>query len=556
MNKGLFQPLAAVGLVLLTLFAACGGERGTGTSTAGLEGSKKGRQRDAGVAEIESWVDVYYPEAAQPGYTMLLYRRRHPTLIDMNGRIVHAWPEVRAAGRVRLLADGSILVIGQDGAVRQYDWEGEPLWEFRLEGDDFPHHDLIQLASGARLVLAHDIQERLDYLVEVTREGEIVWRWDAAEHLADELSRAGDVVNRTHINSVHEIGENRWWAGGDTRFRPGNILISARNLNAIYVIDKTSGAVVWTYYGELDHQHEALMVPAGRPGAGNILVFNNGLRDLHHYRRSSVLELDPSDGSTVWSYQAPSFFSSTGGTQQSLANGNLLITSSRGGRIFEVDRQGKIVWQLSPTYKPMRVERYPYDHTPQLAALPRPAEERVERRNPRRHVDEDLYTFALPHQTRDLKVGDRELTALKETTICRRLLLPERPELSVGWGVKPRKGQPPREVEVSLAVTVKPEGDGEPRVVLAREERFQLGGEDPTPLSEPERIGLEEFGLQAVELCLSALGTGERPAPPVFFWGPPGVRSSNRTVAEQSEAVDPAVKAVQDKHLKALGYID
>ncbi len=313
---------------------------------------------------------------------------------------------------------------------------------------------------------------------------------------------------------------------------------------------------MWRYYGQLDHQHEALMVPAGHPGAGNILVFNNGLRDLYEYRVSSIIELDPRDGSTVWSYEAPSFYSSTGGTQQSLANGNVLVTSSRGGRIFEVTREGRIVWQLSPSYNPMRVERYPYDHTPQLAALPAPLPQRVERRNPRRHVDEDLYTFALPHQTRTIQLGgDQELRALKESTVCRRLLLPERPELSIGYGVRPRKSQPQREVEVSLAVTIKPEGGGQPRVLMAREELFALSDEEPA-LGERQRLGLEDYALQPVELCLSALGPGERPAPPVFFWSPPRVQSTHRVLAEQTETVDPEVRAVQDRHLKALGYID
>lgn len=546
--KGLLQPLTATGLICLTLLSGCGTGSETDETAAG------GRQAAAG--EIESWLDVYYPEAAQPGYTLLLYKRRQPTLIDMNGRVVHTWPQVRVAGRARLLTDGSILAIAQDGAVRQHGWDGELLWEFRLEGEDFPHHDLIELASGARLVLAHDMEKRLDYLVEVTRDGEVTWRWDAAEHLAGELPRAGEVVNRTHVNSVHELAENRWWAAGDERFRPGNLLISARNLNAVYLLDKASGAVVWTYYGRLDHQHEALMVPEGRPGAGNVLVFNNGLRDLYDYRKSSILEIDASDGSTVWSYESPSFFSSTGGTQQSLANGNLLITSSRGGRIFEIDRRGKIVWQLSPSYKPMRVKRYPYDYTPQLAALGAPVEERVERRNPRRHVDEDLYTFALPHQTRAIQIGDEELRTLKESTICRRVVLPERPELTIGWGVKPRPNQPEREVEVSLAVTLKPEENGEPRVVLAREERFRLGGEGPPRLPERERIGLGEYAFQAVELCFSALGRDDRPAPPVFFWSSPTLRNSHREMTEQIETVDPTVKEVQEKHLRALGYID
>ena len=39
----------------------------------------------------------------------------------------------------------------------------------------------------------------------------------------------------THINSVFELTDNRWFDAGDGRFRPGNVLVSARNLNAIFI---------------------------------------------------------------------------------------------------------------------------------------------------------------------------------------------------------------------------------------------------------------------------------------------------------------------------------
>ena len=41
-----------------------------------------------------SWVRQYRPEASAGGYTLVLYRRRVPMVIDMNSRIVHVWPYV------------------------------------------------------------------------------------------------------------------------------------------------------------------------------------------------------------------------------------------------------------------------------------------------------------------------------------------------------------------------------------------------------------------------------------------------------------------------------
>lgn len=178
-------------LSLLVLLAACGPaeEPGSVPSSVAAESRTDGTQPPAG--EIESWLEAYHPQASEPGYNLILYRRRYPMLIDMNGNLVHVWRGVKAVGRARLLADGSLLVISDDGAVRQLSWEGELRWEYRLEGDGFPHHDAIELANGNRLLLFHDVAQRLDYLLEVTPAGEVAWECHAAEHLQAELDRAG-----------------------------------------------------------------------------------------------------------------------------------------------------------------------------------------------------------------------------------------------------------------------------------------------------------------------------------------------------------------------------
>ena len=161
------------------------------------------------------------------------------------------------------------------------------------------------------------------------------------------------------------------------------------------------------------------MIPRGHPGEGNVALFNNGLEDRNGYRSSAVVEIDPSTGAEVWSYRAPHFFSSTGGTQQSLPNGHFLVTSSRGGRVFEVTREGRIVWQWTPRYLPMRDARYAYDHCPQLAALRRQAPPRVEPRG-RHHVDRDLYEFALAHQSGRRRIGDRDRRSCSSPTSAAR----------------------------------------------------------------------------------------------------------------------------------------
>jgi outer membrane protein assembly factor BamB len=85
---------------------------------------------------------------------------------------------------------------------------------------------------------------------------------------------------------------------------------------------------------------------------GHITVFDNlgGFRDGNSAR---VLEIDPRSGGIVWSYQgddAHPFHSPLRSSAETLPNGNVLITESDGGRLFEVTRQGEIVWNfVNPT---------------------------------------------------------------------------------------------------------------------------------------------------------------------------------------------------------------
>jgi len=75
---------------------------------------------------------------------------------------------------------------------------------------------------------------------------------------------------------------------------------------------------------------------------GNILIFDNGVNRSYSYMPSSkVIEVNPKTNQIVWEYQGGGiygnqFFSSVMGGAQELPNGNILITDSLSGRIFEV----------------------------------------------------------------------------------------------------------------------------------------------------------------------------------------------------------------------------
>jgi hypothetical protein len=114
---------------------------------------------------------------------------------------------------------------------------------------------------------------------------------------------------------------------------------------------------------KLFSQHNAHWIPKGFPGAGHLLLFNNGgNRPDGSYSSVDelVLPVDSQGRYTlmpgtaygpdkpVWSYSAPNktdFYSSFISGAQRLANGNTLICSGANGTVFEVTPDKAIVWK-------------------------------------------------------------------------------------------------------------------------------------------------------------------------------------------------------------------
>jgi len=365
---------------------------------------------------------IYAPRKCSSGYN-LISGSGVVKLVNMNGYVVHVWnvdPDKRKGfvHRARLLPDGSLMLLFGPrelaGHVAEFDWQGNETWSYTPEHE--AHHDFWPKDDGnvllickkevpedARQVIRDPERRALtifgDVLIEVTRDNEIVWQWHQHEHL--DLNQCNPVpaprdweggkdnntiTDWTHTNTIQALPENRWHDAGDTRFAPGNILQSLRQLDTINIVDRESGNVVWAYTGEykggLSGQHEPHMIEKGLPGAGNIIVFDNGCSprtDLSHCGCSFVLEIAPGDNSLVWVYDAGhKFFSRFTANCQRLANGNTLILESLFRRLFEVTPEKEIVWEYIMTDNAQRVYRYAYDYCDALKALERQREVAVE----------------------------------------------------------------------------------------------------------------------------------------------------------------------------------
>jgi hypothetical protein len=547
--------VAAAAVTILLVLTRAQTERRLEAELAAIEEAVKPDKRLVDLPDLDptTWVRQYRPELSAGGYNLVLYKRRVPMIIDMNSRIVHLWPEVRGVGRIRLNRDGTLAVIGTDNLIKEYDWDGKLKWFYRLaiEGD-FPHHDLIRLANGNYLVLARHDETHTGFLQEVNRKGRVVWEWRSTDHIDDFPTWDREREDPTHFNSIHELLPNRWFDGGDERFRPGNILVSARHLNTIFIIDKQSSDVVWQYSKGLDYQHEATMVEKGVPGAGWILLFNNGCHGRIGYRRSLVQAIDPISGEVEWEYGSRFFFSSVAGTVQKLPGANFFIASSHGGRAFEITPEGEIVWEWVPPHLPMRPERLPYDHCPQLAALPRPVETEVRVQGDRRpFVDVDLYRFALTDEdfvTRTVAGHSRRL--VREDNECRELLMPPGAAMWVEFGIDEERLQG-RWIEARFRLTVDA-GDGPPETMLDR----TLNPESESPW-RGRNLRLGRFAYKRVTMCVATEAQGEMENPlEMVAWGNPLISSRvQRPFQEKPERLTEQERRLREQQLQALGYV-
>ena len=129
-------------------------------------------------------------------------------------------------------------------------------------------------------------------------------------------------------------------------------------------------------YRILGDQHSINWIPAGYPGEGNLILFNN----FHEDNTSAVLEFSPPlDGNNYAIIEGESFGPETwewiytgdittpmqGGAFR-LPNGNTLITQTHTATIIEVDSEGNELWSFThegeSSYWIARCEKYSPDY--------------------------------------------------------------------------------------------------------------------------------------------------------------------------------------------------
>lgn len=258
---------------------------------------------------------------------------------------------------------------------------GEVVWEWHIwdhliqdfdsekdnYGDVAAHPELLDINAGARIPDPIS-QDSMDVLHASKR----AWRNQTVEN------RGSDVYHVNAINYNAELDQ---------------IVFSSPSLDEIFIIDHSTtteeaashkggksgrGGDLLFRWGNTQNyrqgdstnqqsfgQHDVRWIEKGKPGAGNLIFYNNDIplgRDSLDY--SSVYEIKPyineegnyglmenrrfSPADVEWKYIAPdtvSFYGSFISGAERMHNGNTFINEGPKGRFFEVTPEGEIVWE-------------------------------------------------------------------------------------------------------------------------------------------------------------------------------------------------------------------
>jgi hypothetical protein len=250
--------------------------------------------------------------------------------------------------------------------------DGSLVRTMRTVGSPTDLHDFIQLRNGHFLLLTYRLRRHVDLrayggpqdgnvvdgeIQEQDREGRVVWRWNAKDHVPiaethksgsfafQDLPSGTSAFDYFHLNSVEPDGDG--------------YVISARHVSAVYRIDRETGDVTWKLGGSkraeslkvlgdegsdqtFGSQHDARLLPDG-----TLTVYDNhtpGLPRAMRFRidaaarRAQLLER-VGEPSLVWSPAE--------GSARRLAGGDWVVSWGATNLISELRATNDPTWELT-----------------------------------------------------------------------------------------------------------------------------------------------------------------------------------------------------------------
>jgi hypothetical protein len=360
-----------------------------------LKALEKTTQKEGGVVKYDSdkaYDSVTFIAGLQDKYFML-------KLIDMNGKILNKWdipfskawsdakhlkkqPEDQYVeiGSGILYPDGDVIFCYQYKGLVRADKNGNIIWKKPI----LAHHLMFKDQEGyiwAPVIKSeqkvyqfgrkHFILEDPEYVFKISPDGEVLEEFDILEalikggkkgllssyieslnpkkspmHKPDPENKNIKIEGKdlTHLNDIEVIETDAF--NNLPGFNKGDIVVSLKHVNSIVVIDRKTKIAKWVISAPFAHQHDVDMHENA-----TLTLFDNeggGTEGIYELK-SRVIKIDPATGKvdTIYEKEKPDrFYSYNRGNHQFLPNGNIFIIESCKGHLFEIDKNGEIVWEF------------------------------------------------------------------------------------------------------------------------------------------------------------------------------------------------------------------
>jgi len=178
--------------------------------------------------------------------------------------------------------------------------------------------------------------------------GRLLWQWRSADHLpvAEGMTgpKEGKPHDYFHVNSIEETPD-------------GDLIVSARNMHAVYKLDRPSGRVVWKLGGKdsdfamgpgtrFAFQHDARL-----QRDGTLTLFDNEATPAKaEESRAIQLRLDERTmrATLVREWRHPDrLLAGAEGNLQTLPNGDVFVSWGPQERVSELSRDGRLLLDLA-----------------------------------------------------------------------------------------------------------------------------------------------------------------------------------------------------------------
>ncbi|MBN1280011.1 MAG: aryl-sulfate sulfotransferase [Candidatus Thermoplasmatota archaeon] len=391
------------------------------------------------------------PDEKEGHFLYTPYHSKTTYLINETGAVNHTWQSNYYPLYDSYMGEnGSIYLAIQSGqgGIQKIAYDGTILWEYHYTRDSsYATHDITLLPNGDFIIIMQEIKSHAqavqagrdpntvgtqfypNMLIQVNQtgptSGDIVWEWHVWDHLIQDFNPNYDNYgNVSQHPELADINFDQPWCTGwpyftsvDYNPKFDQLLISAHNFDEVWVIDHSTttdeaasheggdyghgGDLLYRWGNpqtydrgdpsdkQLYFQHQSCWIKPGLPGAGNILVFSNGVTRPGG-TISSVDEFTPDvDNDTgtyylppggtygpddlTWQYLLPSnLYSYYFGGAQRMLNNNTLICSGWNGVFIEVTADKQIVWTYDNPYPTLHDQVYRTQYIPPYQPPPPP----------------------------------------------------------------------------------------------------------------------------------------------------------------------------------------